>query len=165
MLLVTGGLPRRIYCSTSCKQPCCQALAAFLFTTLACIHRVLLCFLLPAATSCRTIPFLNELLYVQPTLLAAGLLFVTEVLRPGLPAIQRRTIIGAACCFLVTPPLLLVNPLLCQYARSAGGCWFDATQLYFLGCNAAMMLIGRYVRLQEREAAAAAVGDLAKKSA
>ncbi|WIA38059.1 hypothetical protein OEZ86_001428 [Tetradesmus obliquus] len=120
--------------------------------------------LLGNCVSSRTIPFLNELLYVQPTLLAAGLLFITEVLRPGLPAAQRRTIIGAACCFLVTPPLLLVNPLLCQYARSAGGCWFDATQLYFLGCDVAMMLIGRYVRLQEREAAAAD-GDLAKKSA
>jgi hypothetical protein len=112
--------------------------------------------------SCRTIPLLNELLYVQPTLLAATLLFWTEVMQPGQPAAQRRTITAAACCFLVTPPLLFVNPLLCKYASSAGGCWCDATQLYFLGCNVAMMLIGRYVRLQERDAAAA--GGMVKKS-
>ncbi|KAF6265155.1 hypothetical protein COO60DRAFT_1117900 [Scenedesmus sp. NREL 46B-D3] len=99
--------------------------------------------LLGNCVSSRTVPFLNELLYVLPTLLAAVLLFVKEVLQPGLPAAQRRTITAAACCFLVTPPLLLVNPLLCRYASSAGGCWCDATQLYFLGCNVAMMLIGR----------------------
>jgi hypothetical protein len=98
------------------------------------------------------------MLYVQPTLLAAYLLFVKEVLQPNLPAAQRRTIIAAACCFLVTPQLVFINPLLCKYASSAGGCWCDVTQLYFLGCNLAMMLVGRYVRLQE------AGGDLAKKS-
>jgi hypothetical protein len=98
------------------------------------------------------------MLYVQPTLLAAYLLFVKEVLRPNLPAAQQRTIVAAACCFLVTPQIVFINPLLCKYASSAGGCWCDATQLYFLGCNLAMMLIGRYVRLQE------AAGDLAKNS-
>lgn len=97
----------------------------------------------------RPVPFLNEVLYVQPTLLAAYLLFVKEVMQPNLPTQQRRAINSSAWCFLITPSLVYANPLVISLATFNGVCYMDVTHLYFLGCNLAVFFLARYLRLQE----------------